>query len=74
MRKDIRSLCYYHSREDLTLLGTIPLDMETQLSNVKQDSADGFEHVVAMQTENDNGSSNVTYIRFKTATKFHSQV
>lgn len=64
MRKDIRSLCYYHSREDLTLLGTIPLDLDTQVSNVKQADADGFDHCIAMQTEHEDGSTSVTYIRF----------
>lgn len=39
LRKDIRSLCYYASREDLTLLGSIPLDIDTKLANVKPDDA-----------------------------------
>ena len=34
LRKDIRSICYYDSRESLTLLGSIPLDSETQISHV----------------------------------------
>jgi hypothetical protein len=39
LRKDIRSLCYYASREDLTLLGSIPLDIDTTLANVKPEDA-----------------------------------
>lgn len=39
LRKDIRSLCYYASREDLTLLGAIPLDSETRLMNIKPEDA-----------------------------------
>jgi hypothetical protein len=39
LRKDIRSLCYYSSREDLTLLGSIPLDIDTKLMNVKPEDA-----------------------------------
>jgi hypothetical protein len=42
LRKDIRSLCYYASREDLTLLGAIPLDTETRLMNIKADDAGNF--------------------------------
>jgi hypothetical protein len=42
LRKDIRSLCYYASREDLTLLGSIPLDIDTKLANVKPEDAGRF--------------------------------
>jgi hypothetical protein len=34
LRKDIRSICYYDNRESLTLLGSIPLDSETQITYV----------------------------------------
>lgn len=34
LRKDIRSICYYDNREGLTLLGSIPLDSETQITYV----------------------------------------
>jgi hypothetical protein len=34
LRKDIRSICYYDNRESLTLLGSIPLDSETQIIHV----------------------------------------
>ena len=40
MRKDIRALCYYVSREDLTLLGSISLDSNTTVTNkVKSEDA-----------------------------------
>ena len=34
LRKDIRSICYYDNRENLTLLGSIPLDSETVITPV----------------------------------------
>eukprot|EP01038_Epipyxis_sp_PR26KG_P012151 gene12151-16271_t len=66
LRKDIRSLCYFNSREDLTLLGSIPLDIETKLTNVKPEDCDGHDHVVSLETELDNGQISVTLIRFET--------
>ena len=43
LRKDIRSLCYYVSREDLTLLGSVPLNEHTTISNkVKAEEAGAF--------------------------------
>lgn len=69
LRKDIRALCYYPSREDLTLLGSIPLDIDTRLINVKADDADGFQHVVAIESDLDDGSTMKTYVRFETFEK-----
>eukprot|EP00599_Poterioochromonas_sp_BG-1_P008165 CAMPEP_0173134596 /NCGR_PEP_ID=MMETSP1105-20130129/1387_1 /TAXON_ID=2985 /ORGANISM="Ochromonas sp., Strain BG-1" /LENGTH=1267 /DNA_ID=CAMNT_0014046427 /DNA_START=161 /DNA_END=3965 /DNA_ORIENTATION=- len=69
LRKDIRSLCYYASREDLTLLGSIPLDIDTKLANVKPDDADGHQNVVAIETDFEDGTSMKTYIRFETFEK-----
>ncbi len=69
LRKDIRSLCYYASREDLTLLGSIPLDIDTKLANVKPDAADGFQNVVAIETDFEDGTSMKTFIRFDTFEK-----
>jgi hypothetical protein len=63
LRKDIRSLCYYASREDLTLLGSIPLDIDTKLANVKPEDADGYQNVVAIETDFEDGSSLKTFIR-----------
>ena len=43
LRKDIRALCYYVSREDLTLLGSVPLNENTTITNkVKSDEAGSF--------------------------------
>lgn len=39
LRRDISALCYYVSREDLTLLGSIPLDADTTLANIKAEEA-----------------------------------
>lgn len=37
LRKDIRALHYYSSREDMTLLGSIDLASETNVINVRPD-------------------------------------
>jgi hypothetical protein len=92
LRKDIRALCYYASREDMTLLGSIPLDSDTRLMNVKQEDAgecfsvciylmvysllchagiDGFQHVVAIETDIENTSLR-TYVRFESFEKMKS--
>ena len=39
LRKDIRSICYYDNRENLTLLGSIPLDSETVITPVPSKDA-----------------------------------
>jgi len=66
LRKDIRSICYYDSRESLTLLGSIPLDSETVVKRIdpKAREADGNEHVIMMRSEAEDGSEMLTYIRF----------
>lgn len=44
LRKDIRALCYYVSREDLTLLGSVPLHENTTITNkVKSEESGTFE-------------------------------
>ena len=69
LRKDIRALCYYASREDLTLLGSIPLDIDTRLINIKPEDADGFQNVVAIESDLDDGSIMRTFVRFETFEK-----
>lgn len=63
LRKDIRALCYYSSREDLTLLGSIPLDLETRLVNVKPHEADDYSNVISIETELEDGSNTKTFIK-----------
>lgn len=44
LRKDIRSICYYDNRENLTLLGSIPLDSETKIQHIlPKDASKCFE-------------------------------
>lgn len=62
-------MCYYASREDLILLGSIPLDIDTRICNVQGDDADGFNHVVVIETDQEDSSTNKTYIRFETFVK-----
>eukprot|EP01035_Chromulina_nebulosa_P008702 gene8702-11780_t len=67
LRKDIRALCYYVSREDLTLLGSVPLNENTTITNkVKSDEAAGFGNVIAIGTAEhlDTESGVLLYIRF----------
>eukprot|EP00601_Ochromonadales_sp_CCMP2298_P001116 CAMPEP_0173193340 /NCGR_PEP_ID=MMETSP1141-20130122/13905_1 /TAXON_ID=483371 /ORGANISM="non described non described, Strain CCMP2298" /LENGTH=601 /DNA_ID=CAMNT_0014117667 /DNA_START=69 /DNA_END=1871 /DNA_ORIENTATION=- len=63
LRKDIRSLCYYDSRESLTLLGSIPLELETAVKVMPPREVDGYEHVIMMKGGLDDLEQN-TYIRF----------
>ncbi len=60
VRKDIRALCYYASKEDLTLLGSISLDENTRISNLQGENT----YVLSIETEDAAGTpSVVTYIR-----------
>jgi len=68
LRKDIRAIHYYTSREDMTLLGSISLDIDTRVANIRPDDpeADGFQNVIRIDSDSD---ATKTYIRFETFEK-----
>lgn len=70
LRKDIRAIHYYVSREDMTLLGAIDLDIDTRVANIRPDDpeADGFQNVIRIEADGE-GDSQRTYIRFETFEK-----
>eukprot|EP01031_Cornospumella_fuschlensis_P037734 gene37734-45842_t len=55
--------------EDLVILGSIPLDIETRISNVQGEEADGYEHVICIEADSEEATPSKTFIRFESFEK-----